>query len=379
MARRTQQQAGHGGAGARVVVVGGGYAGTMAANRLTGVPEVGHVVLVDAREHLVERIRLHQVAAGTGTATHDDLLSPRVERRTARAERVGDGHVVLDDGTHLAFDRLVLAVGSHARVPAEVPGAREHAVPVAGLEDAHRLREALAAAGPGAAVTVVGGGLTGVETASELAAAHPGLRVRLLTDAGAAAPAAVLAGPLARLGVEVTTGGRVVEVTAHGVVLADGRGFAGDVTVWAAGFGVPDLARVSGLPVDDAGRLQVGPDLVCGSDPRVVGAGDAVVVAGLPLRMTCQAALPMGAHAADVVAAGLRGAPAAPFGLAFVAQCVSLGRRRGVVVRVHDDARPPRVLVSGRPAAWVKEQVCRATVRWLRTEARHPGRYRRRR
>ncbi|UZN03484.1 NAD(P)/FAD-dependent oxidoreductase [Cellulomonas sp. S1-8] len=386
MARTTQRQGTgdrRGTAGAQVVVVGGGYAGTMAANRLTGVPEVARVVLVDERPRLVERIRLHQVAAGTGTGTPDDLLAAGVERRTARVERVDDGHVVLADGTHLAYDRLVLAVGSRAGVPQDVPGARDHALPIGVLEDAHRLRDALAGAGPEAVVTVVGGGLTGIEAATELAEAHPGVRVRLVAG-GVLGPGPAKVGrgrraldtALSRLGVEVLDGARVAEVTAGEVVLADGRRLRSDVTVWAAGFVVPDLARASGLPVDDVGRLRVQRDLQCATDPRIVGAGDAVAVTGLPLRMTCQAALPMGAHAADVVAAGLRGRPAAPFGLFFAAQCVSLGRRRAVVLRVHDDATPPRVLMRGWAAAVMKELVCRVTVRVLRTEARHPGRFR---
>jgi len=357
----------------------------MAANRLAGVRDIAEVVLVDERATLVERIRLHQLVAGTGAATREraDVLAPRVARRTGRAVRIGDGTVTLADGEHLAFDRLVYAPGSGSRVTEQVPGAREHALPIAVLEDAQRLRTALAAAGPDATVHVVGGGLTALEAATEIAEARPGTRVRIVT-AGPLGPGPGPVGrgrraldrTLARLGVEVLESARVIEVADGKVVLADGRHLRSDVTVWAAGFAVPDLARDSGLPVDDVGRLHVGPDLVCAADPRIVGAGDAVAVDGLPLRMTCQAALPMGAHAADVVAAGLRGRSPRPFGLAFVAQCVSLGRRSGMVLRVHDGTTPSSVLVAGRAGAVVKELVCRTTVWGLRTEARHPGRYR---
>ncbi len=370
--------------GARVLVVGGGYAGTMAANRLTGAPEVTEVVLVDPRPHLVERIRLHQLAARTGTATSDGVLAPGVERRVGRAVRVEDGRVVLADGDELAYDRLVLAVGSTSDVPHAVPGAREHGVPVAAIQDAQRLRDALTDADGGATVTVVGGGLTGIEVAAEVAEARPDLRVRLVVGA-LVGPGPGPLGPRARrtveralgaLGVEVLEGARVEEVEDGKVVLTDGRHLPSDVTMWAAGFVVPDLAAVSGLPVDAAGRMRVGPDLACTADARVVGAGDAVAVDGMALRMTCQAAIPMGAHAADVVLAGLRGRPTPRFGLALRAQCVSLGRRRGVLLLVHEDGRPSAMLLRGRAAATVKELVCRVTVRVLRTEARHPGRYR---
>ncbi len=50
-----------------------------------------------------------------------------------------------------------------------MPGAAEFAYPIAELESAQRLRYALADLPPAAPITVVGGGLTGIETASELA------------------------------------------------------------------------------------------------------------------------------------------------------------------------------------------------------------------
>ena len=53
-----------------VVVIGGGYAGTMAANHLRLRADVD-ITLVNPRPQFVERIRLHQLAAGTGTATAD--------------------------------------------------------------------------------------------------------------------------------------------------------------------------------------------------------------------------------------------------------------------------------------------------------------------
>ncbi|MEV4460388.1 hypothetical protein [Microbispora sp. NPDC049633] len=52
------------------MVIGGGYAGTLAANRLRARDDV-HVTLVNPRPEFVERIRLHQLVAGTGEAVID--------------------------------------------------------------------------------------------------------------------------------------------------------------------------------------------------------------------------------------------------------------------------------------------------------------------
>ena len=62
-----------------VVVVGGGYAGTLAANHLQTRRDVA-VTLVNPRPAFVERIRLHQMVADTGSATvdYEDMLHPGV-------------------------------------------------------------------------------------------------------------------------------------------------------------------------------------------------------------------------------------------------------------------------------------------------------------
>ncbi|HQV19970.1 MAG TPA: FAD-dependent oxidoreductase, partial [Gordonia sp. (in: high G+C Gram-positive bacteria)] len=142
----------------RIVVVGGGYAGTMAANRLAG-QEGCDVVLLNARPRFVERIRLHQWVAETGEAAHDldALLGDGVRLVVGVATLIDTGrrHVVLESGDELPYDRLVYAVGSTSK------SGFEHAFTVGDWESAQRLREHLATErGP---VTVVGGGLTGVE------------------------------------------------------------------------------------------------------------------------------------------------------------------------------------------------------------------------
>jgi NADH dehydrogenase FAD-containing subunit len=377
-----------------VVVLGAGYAGMIATNRLLGSlspDERGRVrvTVVNPRAEFVERIRLHELAAGTrpsvtrplaevlhgdaevvvGTAEHIDP-----ERRTV--------HVATADGrVSLRWDHLVYAVGSSAA--AGVPGAREHAFLLADLAGAEAAAAALAAAGSGARVTVVGGGLTGVEAAAEIAAGHRGAEVTLLC-AGPLVPTMrpaarrSLLRALRRLGVTVRERTAVAAVEAGKTVLADGRVEAFDVCVLAASFTVPRLARDSGLPVDPAGRLRVDGALRGVGCPAIVGAGDAVTVddeAGRHLRMGCVTALPLGGTAAATVLAGIRGQQPAPLSFGFVLQCLSLGRRRGYVQVVHRDDRPRGLHVGGRAAAVVKEQICRMVVDRPVAEGRRPGTY----
>jgi NADH dehydrogenase FAD-containing subunit len=362
-----------------VVVIGGGYAGVMAADRLTREDRVA-VTLVNPRPVFVERIRLHQRAAGTGEAVVDfrDVLAPGVRLVVGSAERIDapGRRVVLEDGTELHYDHLVYAVGSSTRAP-DVPGAAEFALAISSLDQADRLREALRHA-PEARVVVVGGGSSGIETAAELAEA--GRAVRLITG-GVLAPSLhprtrrAIARRLQKMGVAVWDGAdaRVTEVTAAGVRLRDGRTVAGEVVVWAVGFAAPRLAARSGLSTDAAGRLRTDETLTSIDDERIVAAGDAMVASDTPRRMSCQLAGPLGANAAEAVLAHVHGEAPAPVTPGFVAQCVSLGRRDGVFQYAHADDTASALRATGWAGARIKETICRGTVTTLVREARRPG------
>jgi NADH:ubiquinone reductase (H+-translocating) len=167
----------------RIVVVGAGYAGLAAAKlaaRWTGA----EVTLVNAGDRFVERVRLHQLAAGQplrdlplagllrGTGVR--LVVDRVTGIDAATRTVRLG------GRELGYDRLVYAAGSQADLDS-VPGAARYAYPLASYPEASRLRAHLADSGDGETVAVVGGGLTGIEAAAELAETLPRLKVRLVT------------------------------------------------------------------------------------------------------------------------------------------------------------------------------------------------------
>ena len=155
-----------------VVVIGGGYAGTLAANHLRLRADVD-ITLVNPRPKFVERIRLHQFVARSGDATVDygTLLGEGVRLVVDSADRIDTAarKVLLASGRALDYDYVIYAVGSTAAAPAAVPGAAEFAYPIGEFEYAQRLRGALDELHPDAPVTVVGAGLTGTETAAELA------------------------------------------------------------------------------------------------------------------------------------------------------------------------------------------------------------------
>ncbi|MEV4481471.1 NAD(P)/FAD-dependent oxidoreductase [Micromonospora coxensis] len=371
----------------RIVVLGAGYAGLGAAKRSAARLRSAdvRVTLVNAVDSFVERVRLHQLAAGQRlpelplkellAGTGVDLVVARVTDIDAGAQRVR-----LDAAPHvLAYDTLVYALGSGSDVDG-VPGVAEYACTVADADAALRLRARIRDLEAGATVAVVGGGLTGIETAAELAADRPDLRVGLVTRGEVGGWLSTrarrhLRAAFGRLGVDTHEHTHVTEVTKAGLLLDDGREWAADAVVWASGFRVPDLARQAGFQVDGRDRMVVDPLLRSVSHPNVYGIGDAAAprTAGGESRMSCQTALPMGLYAADVISDVLTGHEPKQVRLRYVWQNISLGRRDGVTQFTRADDSPlDGAVLTGRASARFKEAVTRSTVFTMR----HPGPWR---
>lgn len=363
----------------RVIVIGGGYAGALAANHLRSRDDVD-VTLVNPRPQFVERIRLHQWVAGSGDATvdYDTLLGDGVRLVVDAATRIDTASrtVVLASGDTLDYDYVIYAVGSTAAVPDTVPGAAEFAYPIGELELAQRLRAALDELHTDAPVTVVGAGLTGTETAAELA--EQGRNVTLVCG-GQLLPSLSQQGRrsaarwLRKRGVTVLESDVVAEVRPDAVVFADGAVRPSALTVWTAGFGVPALAAQSGLRTDALGRLLTDETLTSVDDPRVIAAGDCASPSSTPLRMSCQSASQLGPQAANTVLSRIACTEPAALQYGFAGSNVSLGRRAAVIQFARQDDTAVRFYVAGRLGAAIKEAVCKGTVWGIRREARKPG------
>jgi len=363
----------------KVVVIGGGYAGTLAANHLRMRADVD-ITLVNPRPRFVERIRLHTFVASARDVTVDysRLLGNGVALVVDSVTRIDTAarQVRLASGGALDYDYVIYAVGSTGTTPSSVPGAAEFAYPIAELELAERLRTAMDGLDPNAWITVVGGGLTGIETAAELA--EQGRAVTLVCG-GRLAPTfseparRSIAKWLAKHGVTLLEADVVAEVRPDAVVFADGAVRPSAATIWAAGFGVPQLAGQSGLRTDEQGRLLTDETLTSVDDRRIVAAGDAASPSGQPLRMSCFAAAPLGVTAADTVLSRIAGTEPAVLDMAYLGASVSLGRRAATAQFTRKDDSPLNFHIGGRMAAFVKESACNATIWLIRREGRKPG------
>ena len=328
------------------VIVGGGFAGLWATRALASAPV--RITLIDRHNHHLFQPLLYQVA--TAGLSAPDIAAPlrhilrkqaNVEVRLAEVAAIApqEKHVVLADGTTIAYDALLLATGATHAYFGHDEWAR-HAPGLKTLDDALQLRRHLllaferaeAETDPGKraawlSFAIVGGGPTGVELAGTLAeiARHTLKNEFRRIDPSQARVRLVEAGPrvlasfpdtlsekarrqLERLGVEVVTGTPVSDITDEGYRLGE-TFIPAKTVVWAAGVAASPLARTLGVSLDRAGRVPVKPDLSVAGHPDIFVAGDlaAVTSDGRPVPGVAPAAKQMGRHVAQVLRARLDG------------------------------------------------------------------------
>jgi NADH dehydrogenase len=370
--------------GKRVVVLGGGFAGTLATRRVGRAIAAlgGTTTLINASGTFVERVRLHQVATGQAVARPplESLLAGsavavRVGTVTSLDLEAREVHLDAAPGpVRVPFDYLCYAAGSTIDTET-VPGVREHALSVGTEASAEGLASRLSElGGDRARVVVCGGGLTGIELATEIAETWPRLRVSLVArgtfgEAFSASGRDHLLRAFQRLRIELLENITIHEVRAREIATSNGA-MGHDACVWAAAFRVPQLAREAKLTTNEQGQVLVDPFMRSVSHPEVFAFGDAAIPALVPaarIRMGCATAMPMAAHGAECLLAAINGRTPRPFRFAYAAQFVSLGRRDALAQLVHFDDSPSSFVLTGLVAAWMKEMTFRFNMFSVRT------------
>ncbi|TYR40881.1 NAD(P)/FAD-dependent oxidoreductase [Streptomyces parvus] len=359
----------------RVVVIGAGYTGATAAGRLARRlrGEDVSITLVNAEPDFVERVRMHQLAVGQTLRPRpfDEMFAGTgVELRLGRVTGIDvDRKTVTvtgaDGPADLEYDTLVYALGSAWNTQG-VPGTTEHAHEIAGRDGALRLRDRLAALAPGSPVTVVGGGLTGVEAATELAETRPDLDVSLIARGGlgdwlSPKGARHLQKVFSNLRITTHEHTTVTAVHADRVTTTEGD-IPAAVTIWTTGFAVHPIARATTLETGETGQITVDATMRSLSHPDVYAIGDAALVTGpgdKPLRMSCASGVPTAWQAADAIAARLTDTKLPTISARYFNQCISLGRKEGLIQYVTADDRAVSAALTGRLAALYKELVCK--------------------
>lgn len=362
----------------RILVLGAGYAGAFAAGslarRLSSADT--EITVVNAESVFVERMRMHQLAAGRELATQqltDVFAGTGVRLRVARVTAVDPERrtvaVTGEDGDgEIGYDTLLYTLGSRV-ADHGVPGVAENAFDVAGRPSALRLRARLDSLGGSGTVLIVGEGLTGIETATEIAESRPGLSVALAARGALGArlsPGARLhlREAFDRLGITVHEHTGIEAVGATYAVGADGTSYPADVTVWTAGFAVDAMAAAAGLEVTEDGRIVVDDTMRSASHPDVYAAGDSAYAIGdngRPLPMSCASAGFTNMQATDAIVARLTGRRVPSVKKTYAYNHISLGRYDAIFQMVDRDVRAKSWFV-GRKAARLKAGILRTSL-----------------
>ncbi|MBA3873432.1 MAG: FAD-dependent oxidoreductase [Anaerolineae bacterium] len=373
----------------RIVVLGGGYSGVMAAGRLAsnlrGKPV--EITLVNAAPEFVQRIRFHQLAANQSpyrVAFSQFFKGKGVEFIQARATAIQPDtntitlNLMNGQAQTISYDYLVYALGSFVDT-SRVPGAAEYAMSLGTEATSIQLRDRLPTiAERGGRLVICGGGFTGLEVTTELAESYPNLKITLITSDTFGAKVSqkgrsYLKQVFERLHIKVIDNANIEQITANEVKYAGGA-LPYDICIWSSGFTVPELARQSGIKVNEIGQIAIDDHLCSISHPNIYAVGDAADASqatGTPTRMACANAIPMGAYAADELTSRMNGETHRPHEVVDFYRCTSLGRNAALLQTYDIDDKPKETIIKGRLAAFAKETICRYTVwgvthpRWM--------------
>jgi NADH dehydrogenase len=370
----------------RVVIIGGGFGGLYAAKSLRNAPV--RLTLVDRRNFHLFQPLLYQVA--TGGLSPGEIATPlrHVLRRSRNTDvvlgevvdiDVANRKVVLRDGA-IAYDTLIVATGSSHHYFGHDEW-EKYAPALKTIEDATEIRSRILLAfekaerEPDAGArhawltfVVVGAGPTGVELAGALGEiANDTLRDDFRhIDPSDARIILIEAGDrvlpvyppdlstdaeraLIRLTVQTMTQTAVTTVNEEGVTVrhnGESKDIASRTVLWAAGVQASPLGRIladrTGVPLDRAGRVLVGPDLTIAGHPVILVIGDLANFShqtGKPLPGVAPVAIQQGGYAGNLIRRRLAGKPVPPFHYWDKGNLATIGRAAAVADfgRIHID------------------------------------------
>lgn len=290
-----------------LVILGGGYGGMKILNKLLpNVPNEVQITLVDRVPYHCLKTEYYALAAGTISDHHVRVSFPDHPRLSIKYGDVSEislesKEVHFQDGESLSYDDLVIGLGCEDKYH-NIPGADLHTLSIQSISKSRETYQILNDLGQGKVVAIVGGGLSGVELASELRESRTDLTIRLY-DRGER----ILSMFPPRLshyvqdwfkenGVEVVNTSNITKVEEN-ILYNHDEPIDCDAIVWTAGIQPNKVVRDLNIDKDAQGRLLITPHHHLDNDEHVFVVGDC---ASLPHAPSAQLAEGQGEQIASV-------------------------------------------------------------------------------
>lgn len=306
----------------RVVIVGGNFAGLVAASRLSCNYDV---TVVDARADFEWTPNIHELLSGV--KNREGVVLPRAEcvnryghtfiqDVVTRIDR-DSSSVVTESGLTLPYDACLIAAGS-VRTTFGIEGADKYALGLRSVDDAERIAsrlDQLATRKRRASVVVVGGGVSGIESVGEiLRRREQGDEFNIhvveiesdILDEQLDGLASDAAERFAHYPVTVHTNATIKQVGARSVMLESGEKLTADLCIWSAGMALPEF-------LGDAGLSEAGDQWLPADDTLKSCYADNIFIAGdcaalpEPIRKQAYYAMDMGEVAGENISRLLEG------------------------------------------------------------------------
>jgi NADH dehydrogenase len=373
----------------KVVVLGAGYAGAGTVNGLERRLDGADLTWISNTDHHLVLHEAHRIVRDPHvrdkiTIPIEEIKSPGTEfiEGTVTGLETDDRIVELGDDSTVEYDYLVVCIGSGTAFFG-IEGLAEHAHTLKSLDDALAIHDAVmdavAEATPDrrAQIVVGGAGLSGIQTAGEIAAlrdAHNApLDIALVEGLDSVLPSGepVLQGKLRQFleedGVDIMTGEFITEVDEDVVYIGEDTEFEYDTLVWTGGITGRDATAEADIEKDERDRRLYADADFSTSDDRVFAVGDAAHIdqpgedAEAP--PTAQAAWGAAAVVAENVERTIEGRPLKTWTYEDSGTLISVGDR----AIAHNITLPPGLTVpidtfGAAPAEFLKKA---AAARWI--------------
>ncbi len=343
----------------RICILGGGFGGLYTALRLHQLAwEYGNkpeITLIDRQANFLFAPLLYELVTGELQSweiapPYGELLKDTdirfIQGVVDRVDRPSQA-VVLNDGTEIGYDRLVLALGCETPTDS-VLGVREHAIAFRNLQDANKLdaklRSLEVSSHERIRIAIVGAGYTGVELACKLAdRLKERGRIRSIQSHDTILPnapefnrnAALKA--LEQRGVWVDLETTVSEITADSIgLIYKGQTdvIPAEIVMWTVGNQVSPAVNHFDLPLSPDGKISVSEMLQVKDNPDIFALGDAAAIydaEGKHTPTTAQAAFQQSDFVAWNVWSSLTNRPLLPFRYNELGEMMTLGTNNAVL------------------------------------------------